>query len=392
MVSLPQLVRRRLQKRKDEGPHLDPDLLTAFAESCLPNAERTHVLRHVAACADCREIVFLALPHVEAKQEAIAKTRVRWMQWPALRWGAVAACALVVGAAVTLHRQPRSEMAAPAVAGTGSDRDAMASKTSSATSRPADRVVMNDRKDDTEKASDNFAKSQAVNPTFAMRNSHSEARREYSPPQLAKTTPVPALGFSNSDALSKLDTRPRSSRDVDRRGEKRDEVASSLARNAPSAPPAANAEPATGKAKEPLSKNEIVAEAKKSAPANEQGETASGGLVLAPRWTLSADGTLQRSFNAGTTWETIPVTANAKLRALAAIGNEIWVGGSAGALYHSSDAGNHWTQVQPTSSGRSLNSDIIGVEFTDTQHGKLTLADGEAWTTVDGGQSWNTTR
>ena len=247
------------------------------------------MLRHMAACADCREIVFLALPHVEAKQEAIAKTRVRWMQWPALRWGAVAACALVVGAAVTLHRQPRSEMAAPAVAGTGSDRDAMASKTSSATSRPADRVVMNDRKDDTEKASDNFAKSQAVNPTFAMRNSHSEARREYSPPQLAKTTPVPALGFSNSDALSKLDTRPRSSRDVDRRGEKRDEVASSLARNAPSAPPAANAEPATGKAKEPLSKNEMVAEAKKSAPANEQGETASGGLVLAPRWTLSAD-------------------------------------------------------------------------------------------------------
>jgi hypothetical protein len=390
MLSLPQIVRRRLPRQVDAAPHPDPDQLSAFVERCLPEAEHAGVLQHMAACTDCREIVFLSLPAEEVGQQAIAKTRVGWMQWPALRWSAVAACALVVGAAVTLHRQPRSEMAPPSVAGVGSDRDAMPSKSSRATSNPSEIVVLNDGKDNAEKMQENFAKLGAENPHFAMQlNSNSEPMVQSHPAQRAKISRVPAPNTSNSDASARLDGRQQAPREEDRRAEKRDEVPSNLAMNVPSAAPAANAEPTTGKAKEPLSKNEVAAEAKKSALRDEQGATSTGGLVLAPRWTLSSDGTLQRSFNAGTTWETIPVAANAKLRALAANGNEIWVGGSAGALYHSSDAGNRWAQVKPTAAGQSLNSDIIGVEFTDTQHGKLTLVDGKAWTTADGGQSWS---
>jgi hypothetical protein len=388
MISLPQLVRRRLQWQAQAGPHPDPDQLNAFVESCLADADRVRVLEHMAACADCRETVFLALPAAEVEPQAVAKTPVGWMQWPALRWGAAAACALVVGAAVTLHRQPHSEIAAPTVLGVESDRDVMPSK-SNATSNPSEVIVLDDGKDSAEKMRDKLAKARAASQHFAMQlNSQSETTVQSSPAQPAKTSRVPGPDTSNSDVSSRLDRLQQSPRREDRRVEKREEVPSSPAANLPSAAPSANAEPATGKAKEPLNKNEIAAGAKKSALRNEQGATAAGGLVLAPRWTLSADGTLQRSFNAGTTWETIPVAANAKLRALAAIGTEIWVGGSAGALYHSSDAGNRWTQVKPTSSGRSLTTDIIGVEFTDTQHGKLTLVNGGAWTTADGGQSW----
>jgi len=109
---------------------------------------------------------------------------------------------------------------------------------------------------------------------------------------------------------------------------------------------------------------------------------------LTPRWTLSSDGTLQRSRDAGRTWQTIVVANNTVFRALAANGLDIWVGGTAGALFHSSNAGQRWTQVRPAVNGESLHGDIIGVEFTDTQHGKLTSSTQEMWITADAGQTW----
>ena len=110
---------------------------------------------------------------------------------------------------------------------------------------------------------------------------------------------------------------------------------------------------------------------------------------LTPRWTLSAEGTLERSLDSGRSWQTIPIAKRITFRALAATGLEIWVGGSAGALYHSSDAGQHWRQVQPTVDSESLSDDIIGVVFTDTQHGKLTTSNDETWTTQDSGKTWD---
>jgi photosystem II stability/assembly factor-like uncharacterized protein len=109
---------------------------------------------------------------------------------------------------------------------------------------------------------------------------------------------------------------------------------------------------------------------------------------LFPRWTLTSDGTLQRSLDSGKTWETIPVSSQANFRALAANGLDIWVGGAKGALYHSSDAGQHWTQVRPIANGELLSSDIIGVEFPDPQHGTLSTSAQETWTTDDAGLSW----
>jgi hypothetical protein len=110
---------------------------------------------------------------------------------------------------------------------------------------------------------------------------------------------------------------------------------------------------------------------------------------LAPRWTLSADGTLQRSLDTGATWQTIVVSSKTVFRALAANDLDIWVGGSAGALFHSSDAGEHWTQVRPVANGAFLEDDIVGVEFTDSLHGKLTSSAEETWITADAGQTWN---
>jgi len=108
---------------------------------------------------------------------------------------------------------------------------------------------------------------------------------------------------------------------------------------------------------------------------------------LTPRWNLSSEGMLQRSFD-GKTWQTVPVADNAVFRAVSAVGPEIWVGGNRGSLYHSSDSGQHWTQVKPAVNGSPLTADIVGIEFADAQHGKLTTSNRETWTTSDAGQSW----
>jgi photosystem II stability/assembly factor-like uncharacterized protein len=134
----------------------------------------------------------------------------------------------------------------------------------------------------------------------------------------------------------------------------------------------------------------VVQSRKVARPESAQDELKSSyasNLVL-PRWTLSADGTLQRSLDAGKSWQTIPVPGNVTFRALAAVGAEIWVGGAKGSLYHSSDAGEHWVHVKPVAEGKPLTANIIGVEFIDPRSGKLTTTGGETWITTDGGQSW----
>jgi len=109
---------------------------------------------------------------------------------------------------------------------------------------------------------------------------------------------------------------------------------------------------------------------------------------LVSRWTISADGQLQHSIDAGQTWQPVAVAEKASFRALSANGPDIWVGGAAGLLYHSRDSGFAWTQVKPSFAGANLSADIAAIEFTDILHGKITTANGEIWVTEDAGQTW----
>jgi photosynthesis system II assembly factor YCF48-like protein/putative zinc finger protein len=136
--------------------------------------------------------------------------------------------------------------------------------------------------------------------------------------------------------------------------------------------------------------------------------------IQAPRWTINATGGLQRSFDQGATWQSVDVNANpasftdatsiqivgktshAKarkmpslmFRAVAATGTDVWAGGSGGALYHSTDAGDHWTRVVPGSADAILTGDVVTLEFIDMRHGKVSTSTAEVWTTSDDGQTW----
>ena len=429
MEQLPKIVQQRLRGPAQPGVHPDPDLLTAFAEKSLNDRERARVLQHLVECADCREVLSLAMPGIEPAL-APGPERSRWLSWPVLRWGALAACVVVVGAAVTLHyehqeplrsvaekvpaapaelkledevsRQPGQKLAAnipPPSPELGRDSGA-AGKLAKQRAKSTDAGMMAEEAGAPALAEEQDKKVQELS------NNRLAAVRSGDVPVGAVPAAAPAPSSAAKTAGMEGQVRARNdSLDYSSR-------ASSEAVTVESATPAREmaAQTAERKAKDESRTNKTQKEIQAaggagsaaalgdrkadrfSSPTAQGGPTAHAGGVRAvnnlPRWTLSAGGALQRSFDSGKTWQTIPVAGNIVFRALAANDSDIWVGGAAGALYHSSDAGQHWTRITPVADGKPLSSDIVTVEFSDTQHGKLITAGRETWSTSDAGNTW----
>jgi Photosynthesis system II assembly factor YCF48/Putative zinc-finger len=87
MPELSTLLRQSLRAaEKPTLPHPDADALTAFAEELLPPAERDQVLKHLAVCRECRDVVALTMPDAVAAAEqeqevvvpAAAPVRRKW--------------------------------------------------------------------------------------------------------------------------------------------------------------------------------------------------------------------------------------------------------------------------------------------------------------------------
>ena len=371
MAEVPKIVRQRMVATARPGPHPDPDLLAAFAEQSLSGRERDLVLAHLAQCAECREVAALSTPLLEAVPQPSA-TRRRWLGWPALRWGALAACAAVVVAAVSLR--PRFELLRRPETLEVRDKSAASlahPQAEVAASEGKDRVAVGD--------GTRIGPPESRRVVVAPRGPGMVAK--ISPP--ATTTgsapPVPEMQLANKPTALPVAPPAPANEQVEVTAE-----AGPVQTGA--------SETMLGKAKEAQGNMDLFVE-KNRAVKSEAAPAGAGAFParkLTPRWTLSADGTLERSLDAGKTWKTIPVAADATLTAVAAMDSDIWVGGSHGALYHSTDAGDHWTQVTPTAGGQSLTANIIGIEFSDVLHGKITTANQEIWTTTDAGQTWQT--
>jgi hypothetical protein len=69
-----------MSERLQSGLHLDAEILNAFAEGALPAYEREQALAHLAVCADCREIVFLA-EQAQPVPAADTQAESRWQRW-----------------------------------------------------------------------------------------------------------------------------------------------------------------------------------------------------------------------------------------------------------------------------------------------------------------------
>jgi hypothetical protein len=342
MEKLPQSVLKQLQGSMGEsGPHPHPDLLTAFSENSLPAQERTSVLDHLARCKDCRDILAIAASAAEFPVEsktlpAAGFAPSPWFVWPAFRWAALAAGVLIVASVGILqfgHKGQTRQLASNSLSN-GTSFNATVHP-SSEVAEPLPNHALDAQKTPT--ASQRSA-LRSVPKSGPQSGSHRELDSEPAQAQLAENQPVPPLSQDNS----------------------RDVV----------------------KAKNPV-----------ASQANKAFATVSPQIpVPAPaslRWAINA-GVLQRSGDEGRTWQTVNPSAGfpAEFFAIAVNGADVWVGGSAGSLYHSRDSGAYWIAVTPSINGTSLTGNVIGIQFSDPQHASITTSTSEVWVTSDAGQTW----
>ena len=373
-------MRQRLASAKP-GAHPDADLLTAFAEQALSARERDSILQHLSQCSGCREVLFLAAPQVQLETDVV-RVRSRWLGSPVLRWGAIAACAVVVVAAVSLkQRSERAEPLSATLPQVAAKLDVPAvSQKMEAAAVDKDRAAME------YKSRADVARSDEK--VFRTPNNAPKARAAQPAPARSQFGAVAGAAIGGS-AIARDEAFAKPVAPASPSSQVNEPVA--VTAESAAVVPGDSMEANPGKAKQAVQGNQPAANNAarlEAAPAAAVGGVQALFKKITPRWTLSADGSLQRSTDGGKTWKTIPVAADATLAAVAAMDSNIWVGGSHGALYHSTDAGDHWTQVVLTSDGQSLDSNVIGIEFTDSLHGKITTADQQIWTTSDGGQSW----
>jgi hypothetical protein len=394
MENLPKIVRDRLAAAAPND-HPDADLLTAFSESSLAPRERAEVMRHLAVCSVCREVISLALPQ-EERAFAVAvgmpasppRALAQAPHSLNLRWAALAACAVIVAAATWILRPWHREVSAlpPQEASSAkSDRKLddiqLAQVTNEATQLSRKKQAAHEQRGAVHAGStfSRLPEPTAANPTRALAST--------SPARIAPgdhvVAPPPSVAEFDR-ALVKMQAPAAPSREPEA-------GASMIGSTKPAQVTDAATEPALAR-QEPKAKSE--AKDRKTFAAAEVATGAGTGLALDStllnsfmRWTLS-DGKLRRSTDAGVNWEVVPIDPNSVFRALSVLGEELWVGGKKGVLYHSPDNGKHWVHVVPTAEEELLTEDIVRLEFADADHGKLITPHSE-WTTENCGATWH---
>jgi hypothetical protein len=437
MGEVPKFVRQRLQQEA-AGEHPDANVLTAFAEGALLERERSRVLTHLSACATCREVVSLALPEAPVAAPTAIPSAKGWSRWPMLQWAGMAAAVVVVAAAVVVQNSRRVESTAQVArteSATKPPEPKHAEKTApGATPAP----VMNDRAEK-ESRSDIDAKGRTKAETRtdkkkdagtgALANGYAASSPQEN--RVAQNNePAPSQRQTGSNTFGQRQAQQNS---ANVRGNAVGGIVAMEQNQQPAAPPPpqpqvtngavevasdagtydadnsqveSKARSALGSLKNDRAKREVEGRATASArkPAAVAGSmTAVAGtasksvmktaMVVSAQWRLSSEGALERSTDAGNSWQFVEVSAQPlKLRSFSTVGAEIWVGGTGGALYHSGDGGRTWTRVSVKAAGGALDSDIVRVEFLDARRGALKTASDETWTTTDAGATWSVQR
>ncbi len=462
MANVPNIVRERLKAAASGANHPDANVLTAFAEKSLSERERVVVLEHLARCGDCRDVLALALPATESASTVVSPSPIRWLIWPALRWGVVAAGVVAVASLGMVQFQRRAvqtamvakevrgreiatyvqpEPAAPAAAASEQKKSADKAQYSAAlaASAPAKtpearlteprlaepRGLVRSLPPAAQAQSGNAMHGNAIGSAFGgpvrrpsasgpkmpvqwqQQQGQSTARVRVAQP----AAPSAAAKQQAADMAANANPPQASQTTVEVNG-----AAPMIAEAQTQQAPVANEITAQSSSEDAVSR---VGKAKSAFAPRPEAVVATAHPIA--RWAISSTGGLQRSFDQGGTWQDVDVTANASaaamayelsssapalkkdrstiktpkgqaaapiFRAVVATGIDVWAGGSAGALYHSVDGGNRWTRVVPSVAGAVLTGDIVVLEFSDSQHGRVATSTAEVWTTGDNGQSW----
>jgi hypothetical protein len=307
-----------------EGGHPGPDLLAAFAERGVSASERDILLQHLAACSGCREILYAAAPEFSNAQTAYSAAPRRPRL--AFRWATLAASVIIVGSVIATNRGRFTRHSPPTIAEIA----------------PAG----NSANETAPRAISSTPPSERLAGSSQMRNP-----AKFQPP------------------LKHMTAKPQAGLQFDESGEVHFAAA-------PAAPARSSGADTAAKVSPPQAQSQMNSLRQADAAA------------VPSLWKLSPDGSPLRSTDDARSWQVIPVQPGVHFRVVNTIGDEVWLGGSAGELFHSSDRGETWSKVEPAYAGAKLNSDIAGIAFRDAQNGALKTADGQTWTTSDGGKTW----
>jgi hypothetical protein len=438
MRELPKVVRDRLAAGPAPTPHLDANLISAFIEHSLLPDERQRIISHMAVCDRCREEVGIVLRTAQCNEgvsDGLVAPAVRARSWRRmLRWPAAAAAGAVVLISLTVWLSTRHSVRQPPSAsteigaksaklpGAASGRRLEAARLQSPTPvgefahlprrgvtpprhppnkakpAPAQNVgggvvagnapipVVSNSKKNLQADLGRFPPPAVGSAGFGAGTAGGIA----APPQSQQSSrrpraaaePLPPLTLQATGAAA-LRIVPRGRMPAAMRSYVRTEVTS--------ARPVAG----TGTA-------QILSLPTWNYPL--KGETAlprsipiaQPGSEGAVRWAVSTgaglsgtgQGSLERSFDDGRTWQRVPVAKGVTFRVVLAIGSDIWAGGKAGALFHSNDGGRNWSAVPLPKSAGAVAGDITSIQFADVAHGKVISSTGHTWTTTDGGQHW----
>jgi putative zinc finger protein len=451
MTEFPKFVLERLRKG-EVTPHPEADVLAAFAEKSLSEREQTLVLAHLATCSNCREVLALVVetePEVSATKVRRDVPAMSWFRWPVLRWGAAAACVVIVGAAVlyqsgsikkqeikgaTSDAQPyvTATETAPAQAERAENSAKEHYETDSADRKikeearllapPTPSIVSPEKRNrslekgrivaNKEMLQGGAAASVALNEESKLRDDLAKTKRMDAPSMREKVEDAavaqggPKKGEIGAQEKSSPARGALPSSDVkNEKDQSGVRLADKKAANALAAVPAAPAPVQTAKAPAELRAEkqdeaaavgkasetvEVSAAATEVSPADPNLQVIGGTLskLAVAMWNINAAGAVLRSLDGGKKWQPVAIDPRSKFTVVASSGNSVWAGGNGGALYHSTNGGAQWVKVIPTDGVNILSSDISKIQLDDALHGSV-FAGQERWTTSDGGKSWS---
>lgn len=452
MAELPKIVRQGLERQaRHAGAHPDANLLTAFAEQSLSRDERARVLAHLAVCPACRETVNLLVSSEEpatAPQSATQPHVGRLLGW---RWASIGISVALVAVTFVLWtrsqrydlRETRTYVSAPQPQPASKQYDKLAAlnkeqvaKDQLKSGTPA--AQLSAEKSEPKLLAKNTPAANTAAPSssssFTFRDEPKARRLGPAMPGLTPYAANQQIAQNQHMGINQVapsETMAKAQRaDAAVGGVAGNEVANMNVADAapnpaaPAAPPPAPAIASSDVAgkklvdveraappptDEALQVNAATAAQSQSAPApatstreikKAKRETASFGAATAgaktalvrlnsERWTISSAGVLQRSLDNGTNWEPVLTSEGVTFHVVATAGPQVWAGGSSGALFHSTDAGQQWTRVHPDVNDRQLTADVVSIDLSKSgDQVRVHDKDGAVWSSTDFGQHW----
>jgi Photosynthesis system II assembly factor YCF48 len=348
------LLRETLREQLTPPPSsgcLDADLLAAWSDGKLNRRERAMAESHAAACARCQAILAAM-----AKTAAPPPAR-KWWQAQTVRWLVPIAASSALAVVVWMNVPAGRHAATPA----RSDRPASAVVAPAVEPRPA-KVAPLTAKD-------------------ARTLERADTKRREQPAARADVRSAPAASADIAPSAPKP-PEPSATQAAPPSAVQKEEAAAQTFRSREASAAPAAAQSPLRSAAAGLAETVTI-----SPPQTVTGTSRAFFAIQSPnqsvRWRIVAGTTVERSTDAGATWQVQSTDATVRLVAGAAPSPTIcWIVGAGGIVLVTRD-GRTWQRVAFPEA-----IDLVAIRATDGSTAAATTADGRLFSTADGGKTW----